>query len=510
MIKHIPIQQMALNKPLIQDYLLKKESIRPLVNMFFEKENIPAVIQQKQQQTIDRQALVNALNKQYQNAKIDVPKHVSQLANTNCFTVTTGHQLSIFGGPLFLIYKITEAINLADELSKIHPEHQFLPVFWMATEDHDFKEIQLIDVLSETFIWNTNQEGAVGRFLVDEALINELQKLSEKLIDKPFGKEITHALQDSYTLGATLSDSTRRFIHHIFNPTSLIIIDGDDAVLKTLAKDVFELEMKEQVGFNSVNSTNAYLSTNGYHQQAFVREYNLFELGKNSRNRIETPNLDLLNTPEKISPNALIRPIYQEKILPNLVTIGGAGELAYWLQLKSTFDRMGVVFPLIKLRNSILNIDSTTWKRMQKLDISVEDLFKTTDELKALFISKNISENNSFSDDIFAIQHIFKNIENRVGAIDKTLIAKVKAEQTRIENALSDLEKRMEKSQKQTFETSLQQIDRLKDKLFPKGTIQERADSFLSFYFIYGDDFLSNIKATIEPFNTSVSIRIDE
>jgi bacillithiol synthase len=244
-----------------------------------------------------------------------------------------------------LIYKITEAINLADELSKIYPEHQFLPVFWMATEDHDFKEIQSIDVLGETFSWNTNQEGAVGRFLVDDALINELQKLSEKLIDKPFGKEITQSLKDSYTYGSTLSDCTRRFIHHLFNTTSLIIIDGDDVDLKSLAKDIFELEMKEQVGFNAIGSTNTYLNANGYHQQAFVREYNLFELGKNSRNRIETPNLDLLNTPEKISPNALIRPIYQEKILPNLVTIGGAGELAYWLQLKSSFDRMGVVFP---------------------------------------------------------------------------------------------------------------------------------------------------------------------
>jgi bacillithiol biosynthesis cysteine-adding enzyme BshC len=510
MIKHIPIQHLALNKPLIQDYLFKKESIQPLVNMFFEKENIPSIIQQKQQQDIDRHTLVSALEKQYQAANINIPKQMHQLTDSNCFTVTTGHQLSIIGGPLFLMYKITEAINLADELSKAHPEHQFLPMFWMASEDHDFKEIQSVDVLGETFTWNTNQTGAVGRFLVDEALIAELQKLSEKLVDKPFGKEITHALQNAYILGTTLSQSTRRFIHHLFNDTPLIIIDGDDAALKTLAKDIFELEMKEQIGFNTVNSTNAYLSANAYHQQAFAREYNLFELGNNFRNRLETTNSDLLKTPERISPNALIRPIYQEKILPNIITIGGGGELAYWLQLKSAFDKMGVVFPMLKLRNSVLNIDATTWKRMQKLDISVEDLFKTADELKILFVSKNVSENNSLSADITAVQEIFKNIESKVEAIDKSLVAKVKAEQARIENAISDLEKRMEKSQKQAFETSLQQIEKLKDKLFPKGTIQERADSFLSFYAIYGNNFLTNIKATIQPFNTSVSVRIDE
>jgi bacillithiol synthase len=497
-------------KPLVSDYLLRDKKIKPLVNDFFSEDAIANQIERKQTQKVNREIIVNAIKNQYQKSKIEFPIQVDKLLNDNCYTVTTGHQLNIFGGPLYLFYKIIETINLAEHLKQNHPNLDFLPVFWMASEDHDFEEINHTFILGESFVWNTHQSGAVGRFLIDENFISLVSQVTDRLKSKPFGEKFSENITSSYLLGDTLANCNRRFIHSFFKDTPLIIIDGDDFSLKQLCAEIFEKELNDKITLKEVTKTNGYLSKNNYHQQVFVREYNLFHIEDSVRQRIESFDASKKIEPEKISPNAFLRPVYQELILPNLVYIGGAGEIAYWLQLKATFDAMKVIFPLISVRNSSLFIDNSSWKKMQKLGITADDIFKPTDILKNEYLNRNNTESIGFDDELKQLNEIYYQIEQKTKSADETLAPKVKADFVRVEQFLSDLRKRIEKHQKQKFDTSLQQIETIKNKLFPNSIPQERTESMLSMLAIYGDDFLLQTKATILPFDASVKVRIDE
>ncbi|MFP5470183.1 MAG: bacillithiol biosynthesis cysteine-adding enzyme BshC [Bacteroidia bacterium] len=512
MIKKIAHSEVHFYNSLIQDYLEKKDSVKPLINYF--PDAIHEFLTKKSFSTEKRNALVNAIAKQYEKAKIDLPKTLSLLKNENCFTVTTGHQLNIFGGPLFFIYKITEAIKLADELSKANKNHTILPVFWLASEDHDFQEINSVSIATQKFEWKTNQKGAVGRFTIDEPFIEEFQKLLHTLAGKPFTNKLKEIFESSYKIGETLSDCTRRLAHSLFKNTNLIIVDGDDEDLKKIAKHIFEQELTQETSFKEVSKTNQYLKKNNYHEQVFVREINLFHLSENDRKRIEKNTFknedELLKDVKNISPNALFRPLYQETILPNLAYIGGAGEISYWLQLKSTFEAFNVDFPILCVRNSILNLDKSTSGKLHKLKLSEADIFKTTEDLKKEFVLKNSSHEIDFSSELLSMKSFYANLSKKVESLDLTLVSKVNAMMTQAENSIVDLEKKVIKAQKQKFETSLLQIEKLKEKLFPNGLFQERSESFAFYYSIYGDDFLKETYNTITPFDNSIKVRIDE
>lgn len=337
--------------PLLLDYLDQKSELNDFYAIFPSLDGAQEAIRQRAGfDPVKRRILVDALSKQYSG--ISSAPDFSPLLNETTFTVTTGHQLNIFTGPLYVIYKIVTTINLARALKETYPEYDFVPVYWMASEDHDFAEIASFNLFGQKYTWPGQPKGAVGR-LNPKRLELVLDALPQAV---PFFRK-------AYLENQTLADAVRCYMHELFGGEGLVTLDADDAALKSHFLPVIEDELLNQTSGGLVADTTSRLEKLGYHTPVHAREINLFYLADELRERIvrEGDTFKVVNTnrqftedeirqeatqhPERFSPNVVLRPLYEEIILPNLAYIGGPSEVPYWLQLKGVFDYFGVPFP---------------------------------------------------------------------------------------------------------------------------------------------------------------------
>ncbi len=463
----------------------------------FSKENFQKQIELKSKSFTksQREILFNVLKEKYNlvSESEKVTSNLSLLREENTFTITTGHQLSLFTGPIYFIYKILHTIRLSEELKKEYPDFNFVPVFWMASEDHDFEEIQSIQLFGKTLKWETEQKGPVGRFNIEsfEAIKKEFAEFFENHPDS----EIQNLLQ-SYE-GNNLGEATFKLVNQLFKEYGLIIINGDDVQLKTEFKPTIEKEIKTQFSYNEVTKTSESLQEEGIKLQITPREINLFYIENNLRSRIQLIEgnyfieekgtftqeeiLNLLEKhPESFSPNVVLRPLYQETILPNLCYLGGGGEMAYWLQLKGIFDNVQIPFPLIQVRNSFLQIDSGTLKKLEKINLTIEDIFNSTEELKKNYVLKNSADELNFENIDKSFSEFCNKISKQIIQVDLNLKSYSEAEISRLEKQLISIKQKLIKTEKNKHENSLIQIEQLKNKLFPNGGLQERSMNFFS------------------------------
>ncbi|HLO45561.1 MAG TPA: bacillithiol biosynthesis cysteine-adding enzyme BshC [Leadbetterella sp.] len=506
--KQIPFSQASNFPKLFIDYIDRNPQLSGFYKSFPDLAGFKETISKRK--FSHRKELVEALNNQYQG--IENPPNIDILLDENTFTVTTGHQLNIFTGPLYVIYKIVSTINLAKKLKGAFPEYNFVPVYWMATEDHDFEEISYFNLFGQKHKWETEQKGGVGRMNPSELL-----QIIEGLRDKP------EMFARAYGENSTLAGAVRQYMHELFGAEGLVCIDGDDRLLKALFAPIMKKDIVENAAEKIVAETSARLENQGYKTQIHARNINFFYLDENLRERIEkngekyvVVNTDLSfteseileileRTPEKISPNVVLRPIYQETILPNLAYLGGPSEVCYWLQLKDIFEHHLVQFPILLPRNLALAINEGTKKRMEKLGIEAEELFQDDVTLKRNFVEKNSENSLSLADEIRQIAATFDQIIKKAAEVDPTLKPSMESEKVKNATSLEHLEKRIKKAEEKKFETSLAQLQGLKEKLFPGGGLQERSDNFLNFY-LNDPEFISKISQTFDPLDFKFNI----
>ena len=356
---------------LIVDYLDQKSSLNSLYNRFPTIENFEAQITEKEANynQENRKLLVAVLQKQNQNSTISeaTQNNILALAQANTYTITTGHQLNLFSGPLYFLYKIISTINLAYELKAKYPQSNFVPIYWMATEDHDFEEINYFNFKGKKFRWNKESSGPVGR-LSTEGLDAVFEVFAQELGSGSNAEKIKELFRKSYLGHATLTEATRFLANELFGQYGLVILDADSTELKRTLIPYIKDELENQTSFKTVQKSIEKLEN--YSVQVNPREINLFYIEDNLRERIifeedkyfvnntkisfskDQILSELENHPEKFSPNVIMRPLYQEIILPNLCYIGGGGEIAYWLELKAFFEAVNITFPILLVRNS--------------------------------------------------------------------------------------------------------------------------------------------------------------
>ncbi len=452
--------------------------------------------EEKKTNFLGREVLVDSLNNQYQG--IDelglVGENIASLADENTFTVTTGHQLSLFTGPLYFVVKIMHVIKLSELLSERYPDKKFVPVYWMASEDHDFEEIRKINLFGRELEWESNQTGAVGRF--DISGMDEM-KLAVKDFFKNNAEAEIHQLLDNYS-GNNLAMATRSMVHELFKAYGLVVVDGDDAELKKTFAPVIKKELTEKFSFEAVKKTSESLKKDGGKIQVNPREVNLFYLKDNIRSRIIEEGgifsvdgvgsfsseelLEEVNAhPERFSPNVILRPLYQEMILPNLAYIGGVGEMSYWLQIKGVFDAVGCLYPLIGVRNSLMWIDRGISKKMEKIALHIEDAFKSVDDLKRQYVSEHSGDELDFRTLDANTEQLTSLLKEMMITIDAGKEQFIAGETTRLEKQIDGLKQKMVKIAKSNHESAMKQIDSIKDKLFPGNGLQERSANFFSF-----------------------------
>ena len=403
----------------VADYISGDAGLKPFYQHPVSIDGVKAAIQQRKKINTDRKLLVDVLTKQYSNIKL-TPKqqlNIQQLSNTDSFTITTAHQPNIFTGPMYFIYKILHTIKLSETLQKQLPENKFVPIYYMGSEDADLDELGHIYIDGEKFEWKTDQTGAVGRMKVDTALIELIQRIEGQLLIYPFGKEIIDLMKSFYKEGITIEQATFKLVNELFADYGLIILLPDNADLKRSFIPVIEKELKTEFSHKAVSETAAAFPTE-YKVQASGRELNMFYLKDDKRERIEMHNAqfsilnfhlrlseteiikELNEHPERFSPNVILRPVFQEFILPNIIFIGGGGEIAYWLELKKVFEAVNVPYPMLIVRNSFMVIGKEIKTLAEKLQFTPIDLFKKEMDLLNILVKRDTDQRLTLEQEI--------------------------------------------------------------------------------------------------------------
>jgi len=464
-----------------------------------------------------RKVLVDQLTEQHKDfADLTVVQdNIQSLSNENTFTVTSGHQLNLYGGPLYVAYKITHVIQLAKKLKETYPENNFIPVFWMASEDHDFEEINHINLFNDKISWNSNKTGAVGRFELDD-----ITDFKNELLEKFSNNEAFSAYLNSFYSkeDQNLSTATRRFILDLFGDHGIVTVDGDAKELKQLFVPVVKQELETGFSGEAVSKTTELLLEEGYKDQVHPREINLFYLSEGSRERIIKKEngsyiagekswrkdeifQELESNSERFSPNVILRPVYQETILPNLSYLGGGGEMAYWLQLKGVFDQLELTFPLIAVRNSIQIFDGISLKKMEKLNIEPKALFKSIHENKKQFVLEQDEEELDFSEIESVGEELTSKMEQLVSKVDKSLEGFAKSESVKINKQMEHLKKKLIRHQKKQHDDAMNQIENLYERLFPRNGLQERFETIIPLLAKFGkEETIKMLFECVDPF----------
>ncbi len=525
-VTQIPFKKTGFFSDMMIDYLDENSRLKPFYNNFPNTKGFYNQIEEKKKsfRLQNRIVLSDTLQNQYKGFAISdkTQENIDLLKKQNTFTVTTGHQLNLFTGPLYFLYKIISTINLAEELSEKFPENQFIPVYWMATEDHDFDEINYFNFDGKKVLWNRKDGGAVGRFST-EGLEQVFNVFTEHLGNSKNAEYLKELFSKGYLQHNNLADATRFIANELFAEYGLVIIDGDDNSLKELFTPFVKQELENQVSYREVTNTIARLEEN-YNIQVNPREINLFYLGDDFRERIvfeddvykinntalvftkEELLLELKNNPKAFSPNVIMRPLYQEVILPNLCYIGGGGEQAYWLELKSYFDAVEVPFPILLLRNSVQVLSEKQAKKLSNLNITKEEIFLNQHEL----LSKKVIENSdleiSFKDKKEFLKKQFLELKEVATKTDVTFLNAVNAQERKQIKGLKNLEKRLLKAEKKRQIDLIERITKLQNSLLPNQSLEERQRNFSEYYLEYGNTFIKTLKTVLKPLELEFTI----
>jgi len=505
---------------LILDYTQKKETL----NTFYEKENsingfgekISSISFSKEKRAL----LVQQLQHQYKKNNLPTPTNLEELLDENTFVVTTGHQLGLFGGPQYFIHKIVSIIKLAQQLNSRFPEKNVIPIFWLASEDHDFEEINHTKVYRSELKEETELKGAVGR-MPNSIFESAYQELYTVLGNQA---EAVKALFEPRSNEDTLTANTTKWVNRIFKDQGLLIIDGDDVELKRSFIPTFKKELETEQSFELINTTSASLEQLGYKAQVTPREINLFYLKDNLRERIilENGNYTVLSTnisftkeeifieledhPERFSPNAVFRPVYQEAILPNLAYVGGPGELAYWLQLKRNFNRLEIPYPILVLRDLFLTIDQKSLKTINELNLQLEDFFLDEADLIKTYLANNETTQVDFETEKKQLETLKETTLIKAIAIDASLKGMIEAEFTKMQKGLDNINKKTQRSIKQREEVSINKLKKIQEKINPNGRLAERSENFIPNYLKNPANYISNLIENSDVFNPAIKV----
>ncbi len=509
-------------------YIIEDPSLRPFYKYPVTIEAFQEVIEDKSKELTDRTTLVEVLKSQYRHltaAKL-VENNIEKLALPNTFTIVTAHQPSLFTGPLYYIFKIVSAIKLAQRLTYAYPNFNFVPVFITSGEDHDFAEVNHLHLFGKKLTWESGETGPVGNMKTG-SLAAVLQDLKTMLGESEAAHKLYELFAATHTKNTKYSDAAFELAHSLFKDEGLVVLNTNEAKLKRLFAPIIKEEILNQPSQQIVNQTIANLEAVGYPSQATPRAINFFYMGDKFRERIveEAGVFQVLNTeltfskaemeveienhPERFSPNVVMRPIFQEKILPNLAYIGGGGELAYWLERKTQFEHFKLNFPMLVRRNSAMWIDAGSAKRMEKLNLTIDDLWTDTNELVRKYLRENAESDFSLQVERVENRAVFEKIAEKTALVDQSLVKTVWAEHSKAEKSIEQLEARLLKAEKQKHDTAIQQIQNLKEKLFPGGGLQERHENFIPLYLKHGDEFRQVLMDNFDPLEKAFVVIVE-
>lgn len=520
---HIPVSSTGFFSSIVTDYLAGADRIKEFYRHSPDMKGIDAAIRERENFAFDRSLLVAELAKQYSTTAHSeaVQRNLELLGMENTFTVCAAHQPNIFTGHLYFVYKILHAIKLAEYLNGIYADKKFVPVYYMGSEDADLDELGSVEIDGQVYKWRTEQSGAVGRMKVDKQLLSLISDIAGRISVMPHGVDVVELLRSSYVEGRTIEESTFHLVNEMFGGYGLIVLLPDSRNFKRAFSHILRKEILEGFSAKAVAATTDRLSAH-YKVQAGGREINLFYLKDDLRERIDLQgdaykvnNSDISFTreeileelrqfPERFSPNVILRPVFQEMILPNVAFIGGGGELAYWLELKEVFNLARVPMPVLLLRNSFLLITGRRNSLMKKWNLSPQDLFKGKQKLIADLVTSVSESRTDLHTEIEKLDEIFAAISGVAISQDRSLEKHVASIRQLVLSKVKGIEKKMLRAAMRREEALVNQVSNIYEALFPKNGLQERVENIIPYLANYGlgifDVLLANSGSTEQDF----------
>lgn len=508
-IKKISFNDIESIPQLIKDFINQK--IEGFEENTFSLDHFKNQIHQKQNSFTSgqRNTLSDVLEKQLSHLQLssEQKKNIEYLRQPDTFTITTGHQLNLFSGPAFFVYKILQTIKTCSYLKENFPDFNFVPVYWMASEDHDFAEINHFKTENNYFEINEKSGGAVGRITIHDTFF--ISEFEQEFKDSVFGTELILMLKEAYKVGNTLTQAIQILVNRLFSYFGLLILDGDSKALKNQLKQTFKDELQHSSLYKNSKAKVDFLKEKYGKVQVNPREINLFYLSE-TRDRIEYDGkkysivdkniqfteeemlAELENHPEKFSPNALMRPVYQETILPNLAYIGGNAEIMYWLEIKDYFATINIPFPILIPRNSMLFLKEKTIGKIEKLDLKVEDFFRNfTTITNSKIIDGNIILKLLDEKENILINQ-FSELRSVAEKTEKSFGNMVTAEEVRQLKSFKRMKKRLLHAEKIKQQEMLNRLENLFLDVHPSKNWQERVYNFSVFFSNYGNHWIEN------------------
>ena len=485
----LPIS-LSITSGLVADYVQRKSGLDDLIQVAPDLPSIQEYASRRQLDPEVRKTLCQVLEEQYASVEMspETRKNLDLLKREETVTVTTGHQICLLTGPFFSISKIASAIALARQVSSA------VPVFWMATEDHDFEEINHVEIFGKRVSWDQPSGAPVGRMLTAsiETFLSEVEEL--------FGPgQLNPAWIEKWRSAYAhdhLANATRQLFNDLFGHLGLVILDADDARLKVHFSEIIAKELSGSFSEHAILATNRNLESMGYKAQVTPRDINLFMVLDGVRQRI-TRNRNGVATadesakwteqelmewlqqhPGDFSPNVVLRPVYQECILPNVAYIGGPGEVAYWLQLKDVFQEAGINLPAIVLRDHFVPVSKAVSRKMESLGLEDSDIFKDPQEVIQHLLQ---DEHMDWREDEEAYAKWWEHVIARFIGLDPTLAKAAEAEKTKAENGFRRLQDKAARAVRSNHETTVNKVNAIHSSLFPEGAPIERVANLFQF-----------------------------
>lgn len=499
-----------------QQYFAKDPTLLKYFEFEPNLDGIKKALAEKSKNFSNRTVLVEALKRQNKNEiNTAVSNSIDLLANDNCFCVTSAHQPCLFGGPAYYLYKIASTIHLARTLNDTFKENTFVPVFFLGSEDHDFEEINHLKLFGKDIVWQNEAKGAVGRLTTDglEAVKNEILSFYDNQVDVQdyLTKILSKSIQEK-----DFGDCIRTFLYDIFGKYGLVILNPDDNAFKRLMIPIFKEELLNQVSSKIVSETIEQMEEDKIKVQAKGREINLFYLKDNIRERIMPINggYEVVNTsfkftkdeilqevelyPENFSPNVILRPLFQETILPSVAFIGGGGELAYWSELKSIFHHFNTTYPVLIRRNSVLIIDNANNRKLDKIGLTIKDFLHPFEDIQTEYIQNN-AEILNFTEISDNVEREFDKMKDKIQLYDASLFSRFEADKNQIRNKIEEWEKKLNKQVKQKNSIALNQLENVYEKIYPNDNLQERVESCIYILAAFGPNFVDYLVENLNP-----------
>ena len=450
-------------------------------------------------------------------------KNINKLSDKKTLAIVTGQQLGILGGPLYTFYKIITAIKLSRFLSERYDDYNFVPIFWLEGDDHDFNEVRAIKIIDEgnsllnigykEEIEEDDAKQSVGHIKFDSTIQDFFDNLGKNLKDTEFKVQLLNELKDFYSEGKSFKEAFKDLIFKYFDEYGLIIFDPQEIEVKRLLKPIFK---KEITDFRLHTEKLVHLSATLeelYHAQVKVKPVNLFLTYDGGRHSIEPVDnefrlrrkrksftydqlVELLeNEPEKFSPNVLLRPICQDFLLPTAFYIGGPSEISYFAQIKPLYEFYDIVQPIIYPRSSATILESTIENVLEKHSVQINDIFIDVENIKKKIIN-SVAESSidaMFDGLTNQVESAFDQLKEKLIDLDKTIADSSNRYRDKIFSSINELKSKAEKAQQKKYEVTLRQIDRAAINLFPNSNLQERELNFVYYVNKYGDEFIKKI-----------------